>query len=83
MKHCFSLIRCLFNTTKSTLPLVRTAVDRFLLSLQDSSLRNMPFPEVGSILAFSVVSLAGPDVPREGTSGHSCQHSVDDAKMLA
>ena len=28
-------------------------------------------------------SLARPDVPGKGTSGHYCQHSVDDAGMLA
>ena len=28
-------------------------------------------------------SLAGPDVPGKGTSGHYCQHSVDYAGMLA
>ena len=39
-------------------------------------IRNAEFSAIES-------SLARPDVPGKGTSGHYCQHSVDDAGMLA
>ena len=34
-------------------------------------------------LAAVARSLAGPDLPGEGRSGHYCQHSVDGTGMLA
>ena len=47
------------------------------------SLSDLEFTSVSTTYVSYTPSLAGPDLPGEGRSGHYCQHSVDNTGMLA